>query len=383
VFGYTRRLIWSGIGFTFFITALSLEIYPLVNAFWTKVGLQSQNVPMTDFSYDQRNYSIFLANRDTSSVNTAAFYGNCMTNALKCALSLAVAFSSVLGRVGHLECLLLVLFGTVGYELNRQIIQESQGADAFGTFYIFTFGGFMGLTAGLLTLVREKKMFGQESVDNSREAIVRQRVSMDRYTGREYSVLYALFGSLIIFALFPFLTYEIDSYIYAHDYSTYTNPLNLILAMGAGAIGAILMSLLINGKIIARDAVHGPIAGAISVGASTLYITAPHWALVAGCAGGLIQSLIQNLIERSASKKGWIASSVSWSLFGVQGLVGAGFAAGWKALIFSNKNGLIVNEKAISNFSSQFEFYSGLISAGIGAGFGLGLGMLFIILNNQ
>jgi nitrate/nitrite transporter NarK len=51
----------------------------------------------------------------------------------------------------------VVLFGTVGFELNRQIIQQKQGADAFGTFYIFTFGGFMGLVLGLFSLIREKR----------------------------------------------------------------------------------------------------------------------------------------------------------------------------------------------------------------------------------
>lgn len=50
IFGYTRRLVWSGIGFTFFITALCIELYPLVNAFWTKTGLQINNT-QTSFSF--------------------------------------------------------------------------------------------------------------------------------------------------------------------------------------------------------------------------------------------------------------------------------------------------------------------------------------------
>jgi ammonia channel protein AmtB len=66
--------------------------------------------------------------------------------------------------------------------------------------------------------------------------------------------------------------------------------------MGAGAIGAICLSALINGNIILRDATHGPIAGAIAVGASSLYITNPVYAFVAGAAGGILQTLIQNFI---------------------------------------------------------------------------------------
>lgn len=166
--------------------------------------------------------------------------------------------------------------------------------------------------------------------------------------------MYALFGSLIIFALFPFLAYEIDAYTYFHDYSTYSNPLSIILAMGAGTIGAIFVSLFIHGFIIARDVIHGPIAGAIAVGASSLYITNPTYALVAGCAGGIIQGIIQNLIETPAVKRHRIISSVSWCLFGFQGLVGAAFAAGWKAIVFTSSDAMPINASAITNFSQQF-----------------------------
>jgi hypothetical protein len=66
--------------------------------------------------------------------------------------------------------------------------------------------------------------------------------------------------------------------------------------MGASTLGAIFVSTLINGQIIARDVIHGPIAGAIAVGASSLYITTPVWAIVAGCGSGIIQAFIQNTI---------------------------------------------------------------------------------------
>lgn len=115
------------------------------------------------------------------------------------------------------------------------------------------------------------------------------------------------------------------------------------MGLGSGAIGAIIVSTLINGYIIARDAIHGPIAGAIAVGASSLYITNPVYAFIAGISGGICQAVIQNLIEKVAAKKKWIVSTVSWSLFGLQGLIGAGFAAGWKAILFTSKNGMTVD----------------------------------------
>lgn len=126
----------------------------MVNDFWTKTGIQSNNKPSTDFNFDRKNFNLYLTNRETGSDGTTAFYGNSITNALKCALSIAVAFSSVLGRAGHLECLIVTAFGIIGFELNRQIIQQNQGIDTFGTFFIFTFGGFMGFGLGLLSYIR-------------------------------------------------------------------------------------------------------------------------------------------------------------------------------------------------------------------------------------
>jgi hypothetical protein len=43
----------------------------------------------------------------------------------------------------------VVIFGTIGYELNRQLIQNYTN-DSGGTNAIFVFGGFMSLAIGLL-----------------------------------------------------------------------------------------------------------------------------------------------------------------------------------------------------------------------------------------
>jgi hypothetical protein len=152
--------------------------------------------------------------------------------------------------------------------------------------------------------------------------------------------------------------------------------------MGAGAICSITVSCLINGYIITRDITHGTISGAISVGASSLYVTNPVYAFVAGAAGGIVQVLIQNFVEKRAARTKLIISTVSWSLFGLQGLIGAGFAAGWKAIYFSMQNGLTI-EALTLEFTSQFQFYGGLISAGIGLAFGLLAGVIIILVNPQ
>jgi hypothetical protein len=75
---------------------------------------------------------------------------------MKCAISIIIAFGSVIGRVGPLETLILAVVGVTGYELNRNFV-VAQGQDMFGTFLIFAFGGFLGLTFGIFTTIYEKK----------------------------------------------------------------------------------------------------------------------------------------------------------------------------------------------------------------------------------
>lgn len=93
----------------------------------------------------------------------------------------------------------------------------------------------------------------------------------------------------------PFLAYEIDAYIYFNSWATYTLPTCILLGMGAGVIGGITFSLIYNGELIIRDAIHGVIAGAIVTGASSLYLTNPGYALITGGVGGFTQSIIQNI----------------------------------------------------------------------------------------
>ena len=94
----------------------------------------------------------------------------------------------------------------------------------------------MGLGLGVLSLFRERKVLNQLD-----------RASMRKYNGSDYSVFYSLFGALIIFALFPLLSYEFDSYSRYNNFSPYTNPACVIVAMGSGTIGAMIVSILIHG----------------------------------------------------------------------------------------------------------------------------------------
>jgi hypothetical protein len=359
-----KRLVWSGIGFTFFITAFCIEFYPLINDFWTKARINHSATPIY---YTDSNYELYLAN---ANLPTNKLYGNCLTNALKCALAVAIAFSSILGRGGHLECFLTVVFGAIGYELNRQVI-ANLAVDGFGTYSIFTFGGFMGLAMGLILKFKEDRTEGGSTATHTFN------------DASPFSVSYALFGSLIIFALFPALGYEIDVTNNFNLFNLYVTPVSIIIGMGASLIGSFIVSSLFNGNLLLRDIIHSPIAGGIVVGSASFFINNPVYALVAGFSGGAVQSTIQNIFEKRSLIKGSVVSTISWSLFGIQGIIGGVFATGYKRIIDIGPNSDFVYSNPSVNFNPGYELLIAVISAGIGLGFGLLAGAIIYCISSH
>jgi hypothetical protein len=157
IFSYNKKLIFSGLGFALFIFAFVIQYYPLINAFWTKTQIMGEtihNVPTPEFNKDIW-YPYYLT-RGT----TPGYFENHVVEAFKCAIAIIVAYSCVIGRAGTLEAFFFVLFGVVGFELNRQLCYSKfqttvdNFGDAFGTMNVFTLGGFMGLGAAILLSCR-------------------------------------------------------------------------------------------------------------------------------------------------------------------------------------------------------------------------------------
>jgi hypothetical protein len=73
-------------------------------------------------------------------------------------------------------------------------------------------------------------------------------------------------------------------------------------------------------------------------------------------------------------------TTVSFSLFGLQGLIGSAIAIGWKAIVENNSDNFIYVH--IGEDSAIFILY-GLICAGIGLGIGILSGLLVWIINNH
>ena len=143
---YLSKLTWTSIGYSMMIVAVTIQLYPLVNAFWSKFSF-FPNALYQD-SFTNKGFSLYLANFDSSQAT-----GNTITGAIKCSLAIIIGLTGIIGRSGPFEVLIFTIFSTITYELNRQLAAKI-GIDNFGSFTIFGFGGFLSFGSGIIYLFR-------------------------------------------------------------------------------------------------------------------------------------------------------------------------------------------------------------------------------------
>lgn len=134
-------MVWSSLGYNLLITALSVQTFFLVHAFWIKSGIYKG--ASSSFSGDI--YQIALVPNETGSVITGANFNE----AIKCSLACIVAFNFLKGRAGLLELYFVTIFGTIIYELARQTCLNNFPYE-IGTIKIFLYGGTFGFFISLL-----------------------------------------------------------------------------------------------------------------------------------------------------------------------------------------------------------------------------------------
>jgi hypothetical protein len=77
------------------LVAISVQLYPLINSFWSKAVIF--NNPKYQDSFHNQGFNLFLSNFDSTTSQ-----GNTITQSIKCALALVVGSSGIIGRSGPL-----------------------------------------------------------------------------------------------------------------------------------------------------------------------------------------------------------------------------------------------------------------------------------------
>ena len=75
------------------------------------------------------------------------------------------------------------------------------------------------------------------------------------------------------------------------------------------------------------------VAGGIAVGTASFYITTPYLALIVGIVSGILQQIFDNCLEKLIYKKFGLISTHSFTVYCLQGFIGAVFATAYNGRI--------------------------------------------------
>lgn len=320
IFSLGKNKIWSSLGFTFFITAISFQLYFLVSGLWTNAGISGKSAT---FAWGNR-FPVFLTNSNNLNLATN---NNTAIQAFKCALANSIAFAAIAGRAGLLEALLISLLGTFLYELNRQLISR-YSFDFGGTMTVFCFGGFFGsMMSIILYHCKQKKDFKNHAL---------------RLSGK-FSYFLAAIGSLFCWVFFPFMNIDIPtSLVYSNS-----GGLNTIYCISACVLTTISLTCIINGKIDLKEVILSPAAGGVAAGSSAAMINNSLSALLLGVGAAMLLVLFLRLDKVTR----W-AIVVENYVFYLYAILGA--CAGLASAIFANESSSDGNY----NFTSSSTTYA-------------------------
>lgn len=200
----------------------------------------------------------------------------------------------------------------------------------------------------------------------------------------------ACFGVSILFAVFPIITAdperpnvingvtqstELDTA--THYYSTV--PLSVWYCMSASLIVGMAFSAFVYQKVVVRDFLFAVVAGGVASCTAGIYFTNPVWPMVLGSATGMVQSLVNGLIEKRVAMKNRIFHTHSFTMFGVQGIIGGIFATIFRAVVVTRTDGFSYNFTSVNTRPAGYDLAMALLSAALGIGFGLLIGLLVLI----
>ena len=162
----------------------------------------------------------------------------------------------------------------------------------------------------------------------------------------------------------------------------YTGPYTVWYSLAAATVTSFALSPRFNNGLLIRDIVLGPIAGGVVASSASYYIINPVYGIVMGVVAAIVQIVIMNKVERKFSMEKSIFNTYSFTLFGVQGMIGACFSAIWYAAVRSRKYGFEFNFPDERGWNQVFAWIISLISAPMGIAFGLLAGALLIPVTN-
>lgn len=167
---------------------------------------------------------------------------------------MSIVFAAIGGRAGYLEAFLIAIVGSVGYELNAQLVSRF-AFDVGGSMTVFLYGGAMGTILSLLLTLKEKASINVHP----------------EYTANKMSRIICLLGAAFCWVFFPVLNMNISPQLFLFSNA----GLATFICISTSVVTMVALSLVVDMKLNIRGLITAPIAGGVIVGSSSLHIYNP------------------------------------------------------------------------------------------------------------
>ena len=278
---FVKNHSWSALSYTFFINAVIVQLYLLLQPFWHKVfyGHWDEKIEIVEKSFTAGSYSV---------------------------ATVLISFGAVLGRVGPLELLIMGLVEIVGYTLNQVLVYEVIGVyDVGGSTAIHTFGAYFGLTVSLII----GKMVAPKTKPEA----------------SYHSNIFSMIGTLFLWMFWPSFN---AGFFPTSAYERSVIIVNTIVALTGSCLGTFIMTGLVREKFSMEDILNASLAGGVIIGAPSGVFSNPAGALCIGLFGGVVSTLGFRYLREKLEH--WIGLNDSCGvhyLHGIPGVLGGIFSA--------------------------------------------------------
>lgn len=278
---WMRRAGFSGIGYTFLISAFTLQWALLVMQFASQSGSS-----VNEDNFQWHNVDLSIDNL------IEGLYG---------AISVVIGMGAIIGIANPVTLLWYAVMQIPFYALNYFIGHYLLFAqDLGGSIFVFTFGAFFGVSFGYIYNARR---------------IVLDAKELSSY----HSELFAFLGTVFLFVLFP--SYNAA---FAPDGTQHRVAINTVLSLCASVVFAFIFSRVFRGgHFRMSDVQRATIAGGIAMASISSFLIAPGGAIVTGAVAGAVVCLAVVHITPSLERRGLHDTFGVLPTWGVSGLIGA------------------------------------------------------------
>lgn len=163
-------------------------------------------------------------------------------------------------------------------------------------------------------------------------------------------------------------------------HALYRIPMSVWYTIGPAVIFSMIGSIFVNGKPLIRDLINSIVAGGVCSLTASFYLTSPIWSILLGCLAGIVQTVGHSILEAKAAKKGSVLATHSFTIFGIQGIIGGIWAAIFRKVleVEVRREGFVYPLALMKD--AGWSLLIAVISAGIAVIFGLLIGIILMIM---